>query len=194
MYSFRASGEVQKYTISTTWDSDRLDVGDWINFTFSNATDGMRIEFNAPLYNDPLPNAPPGRFDGLWNYEVVEVFFLGRDEKYLELEFGPGGHYLVYYLEGVRNVTKTDLLLEGYEVSRDEDLKTWKRSVVIPCEYFPPSVYAFNAYAIRGVEPDRVYKALFPVRKNEYPRPDFHRLSAFQTIDVAGLIGGNRSD
>ena len=41
----------------------------------------------------------------LWNYEVVEIFFLAsKDENmYLELEFGPHGQHLGLLLRGSRN-------------------------------------------------------------------------------------------
>ena len=36
---------------------------------------------------------------GLWDYEVVELFLLNSDtEEYLELEFGPHGHYLAWVI------------------------------------------------------------------------------------------------
>ena len=42
---------------------------------------------------------------GLWNYEVVEIFFLAskNEDMYLELEFGPHGHHLGLLLHGERN-------------------------------------------------------------------------------------------
>ena len=42
---------------------------------------------------------------GLWNYEVVEIFFLASNdaEMYIELEFGPYGHHLGLLLHGRRN-------------------------------------------------------------------------------------------
>jgi len=46
-----------------------------------------RIDVDAPLYNDPKsPTAQPGPVDGLWDYEVVEVFLLGSEQRYLEVE------------------------------------------------------------------------------------------------------------
>ena len=44
-------------------------------------------------------------FIGLWDYEVVEIFFLAskNEEMYLELEFGPHGHHLGLLLHGRRN-------------------------------------------------------------------------------------------
>ena len=41
----------------------------------------------------------------LWNYEVVEIFFLSskHENMYLEVEFGPYGQHLGLLLKGQRN-------------------------------------------------------------------------------------------
>jgi hypothetical protein len=35
----------------------------------------------------------------LCNHDVVELFLLGKDERYLQPEIGPYGHYLVLQLK-----------------------------------------------------------------------------------------------
>ena len=50
-------------------------------------TISMQIEFEAAFYNSPIPSQPmietcPERpFNGLYNYEVVEVFFLNDNNQ-----------------------------------------------------------------------------------------------------------------
>jgi hypothetical protein len=57
----------------------------------------------GPLFDDPdPPNELPGICPGLWDYEVVELFFANGHEQYVEIEVGPHGHWLVYLHEGVR--------------------------------------------------------------------------------------------
>ena len=47
----------------------------------------LRLSIKAPLYNDPpAPASPPGATDQLWDYEVVELFLMGAEERYLEVE------------------------------------------------------------------------------------------------------------
>lgn len=53
-----------------------------------------------------------GSLDGLWDYEVVEVFFLGRAERYFELEMSPHGHYLALKLQGARNIVEKEVKLQ----------------------------------------------------------------------------------
>ena len=81
-------------------------------FYFLEINSGLGIEIEAPFFDDPAPDSDPGKqqaFLGLWDYEVVEIFFLAssknekEDEMYLELEFGPHGHHLGLLLHGRRN-------------------------------------------------------------------------------------------
>ena len=82
---------------------------------------GLRISFTAPFYNGALPppitdasrpTAGPVRCDGLWEYECLELFLVavppasseGQGYQYLELEWGPAGHFLALKLAGCRNV------------------------------------------------------------------------------------------
>ena len=76
------------------------------------------FEVDAPFYNDPAPPEPSDKKSdidskndkalmGLWDYEVVEAFFLcSKSEQYLEVEIGPHGHHLVLFLNGRKNIIK----------------------------------------------------------------------------------------
>ena len=71
----------------------------------------VKISVSAPFYGDP---APPGgqtgqAYFGLWDYEVVEAFFLNTEDQYLEVEFGPHGQHIVLLLDGRRNAVKSVL-------------------------------------------------------------------------------------
>lgn len=59
---------------------------------------------SAPCAEDP---APPGQgsYDGLWNFEVVELFLgpaLNAEAPYLEIEIGRHGHWLVLEMASYR--------------------------------------------------------------------------------------------
>ncbi|CAG7836504.1 unnamed protein product [Allacma fusca] len=155
---------------------------------------GFGIDIKAPFYDDPAPSGNPGRFDGLWDYEVVEVFILGNDDKYVELEFGPHGHYLVYQLEGYRNTTSTTQELHGYSTVINKTEKVWHARAFIAEDQLPEGDHSFNAYAIHGVGKDRVYMALYPNLDESYTSPDFHVLEPFEPIDLTGLITSGALD
>ncbi|XP_055990515.1 UPF0462 protein C4orf33 homolog [Sorex fumeus] len=153
---------------------------------------GVVLEVTAPLFNDPpAPTGAPGQpFSGLWDYEVVEAFFLNDlTEQYLEVELCPHGQHLVLLLSGRRDVWKQSLPL-SFHVSRRET--AWEGRAHLPWSYFPSGVSKFNAFAIHGSAADRRYEALYPVPQQDV-RPgqtaDFHRLEYFQPLSFNALLG-----
>ncbi|CAL8103335.1 unnamed protein product [Orchesella dallaii] len=189
---------ILQYTISTTWDGERPVDNAEIQLTFqrpsSSEGNGMVIEIDAPFYNDPIvpQNHAIGSTDKLWNYEVVEAFFLSESEgKYVEIELAPKGHYLLLQLDTQQNVLNYSLPLENYKATSTmtNGVGRWHGRAVIPLEYFPKNVNKFNAYAIHKSDPDRVYMSLFPAPKGHHSGPNFHRLNYFQDIDVNSVLG-----
>ncbi|MDH4016677.1 MAG: hypothetical protein OEV20_04995 [Actinomycetota bacterium] len=136
------------------------------------------IEVEAPLHGDPPPPEPAGSIDGLWNHEVVELFLLGDDDRYLEIELGPWGHYLVLELAGPRNVVAQGRAID-YETQRGA--AGWAGRAVVPAAWIPEPIGLGNAYAIHGSESSRRYLALHPVPGDA---PDFHRLDCFGPIGL----------
>ena len=50
----------------------------------------LEIRIKAPFFNSPpQPVQKAGEFFNLWDYEVVETFFLSDSNHYIEIEFGP---------------------------------------------------------------------------------------------------------
>ena len=98
---------MRTYEIARTWDDKNID-HDAAKVTLIGADDDLIIKVTAPFYNDPAPpNGKKGEaFFKLWDYEVVEAFFLNDKEQYLELEFGPHGQHLSLLLDGNRNAIK----------------------------------------------------------------------------------------
>ena len=66
------------------------------------------VSVRAPYWADPAPpgGLPGQAYFGLWEYEVVEAFFLNSKDQYLEVEFGPHGQHIVLLLNGRRNAVK----------------------------------------------------------------------------------------
>jgi len=178
------------YTINKTWENRCITKNDDIhlNFNYVDNTEtkakDLEIKVLAPFYDDPhiSDTTSKGSMDKLWEYEVVEVFLLGSDENYLEIEFGPKGQYLLLQLHGYRNVVKTPLYLDNYGANINGTM--WSGNYIIPSKYIPPNLFKFNAYAIHGTDPVRQYLALFPTPFGKYENPDFHRLDYFQNFDL----------
>eukprot|EP00055_Hartaetosiga_balthica_P007842 m.27699 g.27699 ORF g.27699 m.27699 type:complete len:241 (-) comp5970_c0_seq1:157-879(-) len=177
----RRTMSTHSFVISTGWNNAPLSEKDHVNLMLSSDPNGIHVSFTAPFYNDKKPDHPPGSMMHLWDYEVVEIFFLGKDNKYLEIELGPHGHYLGLELEGVRNVVKQELPLDVTLDHLDDGM--WHSSVVIPRSYLPKDIEKFNAYSIHGEGENRRYNALFPVTTSDSDnQPDFHKLEWFQLL------------
>ncbi|XP_072644495.1 UPF0462 protein C4orf33 homolog isoform X2 [Canis lupus baileyi] len=179
------------FKIEHTWDG--LPVKHEPAFVRLNPGDGgVMMEVSAPFFNDPpAPLGEPGKpFNELWDYEVVEAFFLNDITKqYLEVELCPHGQHLVLLLSGRRNVWKKELAL-SYKVCTGET--KWEGRAYLPWSYFPPHVTKFNAFAIHGSKDKRNYEALYPVPRHELQqgqKPDFHRLEYFKPFGFNTLLG-----
>lgn len=178
--------------IKKTWDGRDIEPNEFVTIRMSQHDSGIKFEVFAPFYSDPAPSASKGSLMHLWDYEVVEAFFLGDDNKYLEVEFGPHGHYIVLLLDGYRNVIKHSFPLE-YHVTSKSDTR-WSGEAIIPKELFPKNVTKLNSYAIHGQGEARKYLSLYPVETDKFEAPEFHRLDYFQPLDVSKLLPSNSKD
>lgn len=185
-----SSKETMDYTINKLWNDQPVAEQDhiqlhleYVNSTDTNSRD-LRIKVKAPFYDDPRidDTVPSGSMDKLWDYEVVEVFLLGSDDYYLEIEFSPKGQYLLLKLHGYRNVIETPLYIDNYSAKIDGTM--WTGSYLIPSKYIPANLFKFNAYAIHGSGDDRQYLALYPTPFGKFKEPDFHRLEYFQKFEL----------
>ncbi len=143
----------------------------------------LRIEVDARYHGDLPPDTPPGTTDGLWQFEVVEVFLAGApgadgSVAYTEIELGPHGHYLVLRLDGVRQV-----IASGLTIAFDARIESgrWHGVAIVPWSLLPPGSLHGNAYAIHGTGAARRYRAAFPVPGTV---PDFHQPSRFRPLGI----------
>ncbi|XP_041435511.1 UPF0462 protein C4orf33 homolog isoform X1 [Xenopus laevis] len=186
------SGELV-YEIRTTWNSIPV-LHSAVTIYFKPHVEGLIMEVNAPFFDDP--KSPPGEpgepFNGLWDFEVVESFFLNNGTtQYLEVELCPHGQHLVLLLSGVGNAFKKELELK-FNVDTTSDWGKWYGSALIPWSYFPPNVNMMNSYAIHGSGIGRTYEALYPIPPEEIidgQGPNFHRLEYFQEFSLKWIMG-----
>ncbi|KAL4640267.1 hypothetical protein GN956_G12675 [Arapaima gigas] len=182
---------IMKFVINQTWDS--LPVKhEPITITFSPGDHGLLMDVSAPFFNDPAaPSGSPGQpFPGLWDYEVVESFFLNSDtENYLEVEICPHGQHLVLLLSGRGNAFQQGLPL-SFQASINGD--QWEGRALLPWRYFPPGVNKMNSYAIHGSGEGRTYEALYPIPRDEIvegQKPNFHLLEYFKDFHLQWIMG-----
>ena len=187
-----------KFTIENLWNSPPITDHRPVEITLSSTVDKdhLLVEIDAPFFNDPPPpnsSTQHGPYPELWNYEVVELFFLSSSTNhYLELEFSPHGHYLVLLLTARRKIFKQLLPLPFYQVqfpSKDR----WIGRTHIPRSLFPGHVDQFNAYAIHGENDHRTYESLYPASA-DHEQADFHRLEYFRALNFHSLLPVSEKD
>ena len=162
--------------VAQTWDGQPAGPSECVRVALQLTDLELHVQVDAPFHGDAQPAAGPGSSDRLWEYEVVELFLLGAERRYLELELGPWGHYLVLRLEGPRNAVESGISI-AYQAERADD--SWTGRARIDRSHLPPGLRAANAYAIHGSGSGRRYLAAHPVPG---PAPDFHRLEFFQPL------------
>jgi hypothetical protein len=169
--------------IEHTWDGAPARPGERVQMSAHlDATGALHLNFDAPFHGDPAPEGPPGPRDGLWGFEVVEVFVVGGDpsgpEEYLEVELGPRGHHLVLRLRGRRQAVARCLpAMYGHTLVDGR----WRGRAVVAAEHVPPGPHRVNAFAIHGLGERRRYLCHTPTLGE---RPDFHRLEVFAAADL----------
>ena len=123
------SGTRFELSIGHSWDGQELPESDQVRLGFTVRGDRVHVWVDAPFYRDPAPVDSPGPTMGLWLYEVVELFIAGSDQRYIELEMGPYGHYLMLALDGIRNVVAQPWL-QDYRAQIETDRWTGPQSQV----------------------------------------------------------------
>lgn len=176
-------------SVSHRWDGSSLPADKQVFFTISVLADSLVVSVDAPYYNNPPPAAPPGNCEGLWEHEVVELFIKGKLDKYLELELGPRGHFLVLLCDGYRQCFVRKLVPINYEAKINGD--RWTARLEISLDLLPPCAdifgapFTFNAFAMHN-DPQREYCIAFPPADAKvYPVPDFHKLELFRPLDIS---------
>lgn len=180
-------GPSYQFLVNRTWDGSLLDEDVVARVQLCLDPTHLVVVVDAPFHGDPPPGRPPGSTERLWEHEVVEVFLVGAEDDYLEVELGPHGHYLVLRLHGYRNVVARQLPLD-YAVAISG--QRWRGQGRLPRSCVPQGVLRGNAFAIHGAGAERRHLAAHAVCGE---RPDFHRIAAFPLIRLprcgaAGLL------
>ena len=172
-----SSASKTEFCVNQTWDGKRLAEHEHVHLKLRFEAQAVELDVTSPFYGDDPPLQARGSTDRLWEHEVVEVFLLGDHLRYLEIELGPHGHYLVLELQGVRHVIRQGLPIQ-YQSKIDG--RRWTGKATIPASYLPPGELRGNAYAIHGRGVERSYLAAIAVPGD---RPDFHQPEVFVPLN-----------
>jgi hypothetical protein len=165
-----------RLVIDKTWCGCALSEDEHAHLSLHLSETQLVIDVDAPFYCDPSPDGPVGTTWALWEHEVMEIFILGEQERYLEVELGPYGHYLLLLLEGQRNIIARDLPMKFH---REIEGGRWRGRSEIERKWLPKGDLKVNAYGIHGQGEERVHQACYALVGD---RPDFHQLSACRPI------------
>ena len=141
--------------------------------TLQARADGLHV---AAVSRDPEPARVPAaaarsRVADLWHYDVVELFLAFRSGRYLEVELGAGGHFLVLSFRAPRERCDDHADLRP-ALEHGRSVSGWRAALLLDWSLVPAELTALNAFACaRGR-----YLAYQPVPGDA---PDFHQPSAF---------------
>jgi hypothetical protein len=119
-----------------------------------------------------LPDAPAGqRVSDLWHYDVVECFLVGEGGRYLEVELGAGGHFLVLCFDAPRRLADAHPELRP-DVEHRRDGRGWRTALTLPWACVPAGLCGLDAFVSAKGE----HLAWAPLPG---PAPDFHQPHRF---------------
>jgi hypothetical protein len=135
--------------------------------------EGLELIARLPHQPTPrIPDAPGGaRVANLWEYDVVECYLVGAASRYLEVELGAGGHFLVLSFSAPRVRSDSH---EALRPSLDftSDARGWRSRMLLDWPLVPAGIERLNAYVIAGGA-QLAYGAL------PGPAPEFHQPARF---------------
>ncbi len=168
------------FEIKTYWDGRACeDEKLWGTVDLEGTEEGLKMTATLPWQDMPkVPEVEEGeRVANLWEYDVVECFLVGK-EKYLEVELGAGGHWLVldFTAPRVRDNAYEDFL-PTLEFKRNVGDGRWESTIIIPWEMVPEGLRTANAFVIVGEN----YLCATPLPGE---KADFHQPGKFEKLII----------
>lgn len=172
------------YTITHHWDGTLLPVAEQPVFSIAVQDEHVVVRVQAVLpWGVHAPEVPAGFTDGLWEYDVVELFAVAPDGTYLEIELGPKGHWLAYWFSGYRN--RMDRSIDHAALAYTAQLtdEGWTGTCTFPVSWLPASWSdcRWNMYQIRRRGDAGEYDYL-AWKGDATIEPDFHQTTLFASL------------
>ena len=173
------------------WDGGDAPTGLDVGVAVEVAGSELVLSWRVSLLESPrVPSVPAGFLDGLWEFDVVELFLApaaaGEGKtRYLELEVGPGGHWLALSLADVR-VREAVLERLPVRVAGVVERATWRGSLRVAFEEVerivgPLPWRGLGCAVLGGGIGDCAY---LTSSRLPGPRPDFHQPHAWPLLPL----------
>ena len=162
----------KRLCIQYEWDGTVLPESHWVTVELRLNDEEIQIDVEAPFFDNPPPDDIPNSKTGfwqLWDYEVVEVFLVGQDGSYTEIEVGPHGHHLILRLDAPRSVVDK---MHPMVWNASIESTRWQGHGAIARHLLPAQIDKVNAFAIRHFQGRRQYCCHTPLPAEQ---PDFHQ-------------------
>jgi hypothetical protein len=152
----------------------------------------LELHWDLGLLLPPLvPPGPAGFTERLWEWDVVELFLGGAAQaeaapRYVELEHGPGGHWIALAFDGVRQRV-AELRHPGPELHNESVRGRWRGRASWPLEpvlrHVGPAPWRGLVTAVIGTQGAERLHLGWPVLPGA--QPDFHQPLAWAPLPLA---------
>lgn len=171
-------------TIEHHWDGTALPHAEYAQCSIALEDQYVTVRATAVLpYGICAPNAPVGFADGLWEYDVLELFAVAPDGTYVEVELGPRGHWLAYWFLSYRHRDAREIDRTQMVYTTQVEGNTWTAQCRFPSAWLPAqwAQLRWNVYQIRRRGDAGEYDYL-AWKSDPTVAPDFHRTECFASL------------
>ena len=155
--------------------------------------DALSLAWDVALPATPrVPEGAAGFLDGLWEYDVIELFLTASvaadpSPVYVEIEAGPAGHWLALAFSGGRQ-RAAELRDIHPRIESDLEGLRWRGRLDVELASLEPYLPAdaalrgLAAFCTRDSEGERLYLCSQPLPGEQ---ADFHRPSAWTKLTAS---------
>jgi hypothetical protein len=167
------------FRVGETWNREKISgVSPFLDFAFNSVEAGLEIEILMSKDFSRAFDEVGGKWvDGLWEYDVAEVFFLGDNGVYFEFEIDRVGNYLALDFDDVRqrrNEFKDLILKIDTEIQENGVIHKF----VLPKAILPENIMAVNCC---GILRNEIFLSLVDLSGI---KADFHQPDKFLRLEI----------